>query len=179
MAGQRVEPQQRGVDELERAVADIEQGSENPRGAFRANGVNSLGIGIVKTSTANTLSVAQQAKQLLAEISPDLPQGMQLAVNYDTSSFIEASLHEVELTLIYAALFVIVVIFLFLGSVRATLIPAVTVPISFTPSPVKATVTPSSLAANSTNWRTLYCTPVAMTKSSGLSCCSMSHCIST
>ena len=111
-------------------VADIEQGSENPRGAFRANGVNSLGIGIVKTSTANTLSVAQEAKQLLAEIAPDLPQGMQLAVNYDTSSFIEASLHEVELTLIYAAVFVIVVIFLFLGSVRATLIPAVTVPIS-------------------------------------------------
>ncbi|MDM4771665.1 efflux RND transporter permease subunit [Solimonas sp. SE-A11] len=111
-------------------VATVELGPQNPRGAFRANGAGALGIGIVKTSTANTLTVAQQAKQMLQEIGPDLPEGMKLEVNYDTSSFIEASLREVELTLVYAALFVIVVIFLFLGNARATLIPAITVPIS-------------------------------------------------
>ncbi len=111
-------------------VAKVELGPQNPRGAFRANGAGALGIGIVKTSTANTLTVAQQAKQMTQTIGADLPEGMKLEVNYDTSSFIEASLHEVELTLVYAALFVIVVIFLFLGNARATLIPAITVPIS-------------------------------------------------
>ncbi|PPE73114.1 multidrug transporter AcrB [Solimonas fluminis] len=111
-------------------VAKVELGPQNPRGAFRANGAGALGIGIVKTSTANTLTVAQQAKEMASAIGPDLPEGMKLEVNYDTSSFIEASLHEVELTLIYAALFVILVIFLFLGNARATLIPAITVPIS-------------------------------------------------
>jgi hypothetical protein len=54
-----------------------------------------------------------------------------------------------------------------------------TMPTSSTPSPAKRRLMPSSAAANSTNWRTLYCTPVAMTKSSGWSCCSISHCIST
>jgi len=115
-------------------VARVELGSQNPRGAFRANGINSLGLGIVKTSTANTLSVAQDAKRLTSQIAAGLPQGMKLEVNYDTSSFIEASLHEVQLTLLYAATFVIAVIFLFLGNVRATLIPALTVPISLTAS---------------------------------------------
>ncbi|HSW14805.1 MAG TPA: efflux RND transporter permease subunit, partial [Solimonas sp.] len=115
-------------------VARVELGAQNPRGAFRANGVNSLGLGIVKTSTANTLSVAQASKALMQQIAADLPEGMKLEVNYDSSSFIEASLHEVQLTLVYAALFVIAVIFLFLGNVRATLIPALTVPISLTAS---------------------------------------------
>ena len=113
-----------------RDVAKVELGAENPRTAFRANGIETLGIGIIKTSSANTLAVARGAKELAARLQPELPQGMKLELNYDTSSFIEASLHEVELTLFFAALFVILVIYLFLGSARATLIPALTVPIS-------------------------------------------------
>ncbi|HEX4873056.1 MAG TPA: efflux RND transporter permease subunit [Nevskiaceae bacterium] len=113
-----------------RDVARVELGAENPRVAFRANGRQTLGIGIVKTSTANTLAVAQGARALAESLQKDLPEGMSLEVNFDTSEFIEAALHEVNLTLLYAALFVMLVIYLFLGSVRATLIPAVTVPIS-------------------------------------------------
>ncbi|MGQ0699755.1 MAG: efflux RND transporter permease subunit [Panacagrimonas sp.] len=111
-------------------VARVELAAENPRTAFRANGRETLGIGITKTSNANTLSVARGAKALAAKLKTELPQGMSMELNYDTSEFIEAALHEVNLTLVYAALFVIAVIYLFLGSARATLIPAVTVPIS-------------------------------------------------
>ncbi len=113
-----------------RDVAKVEIGPQNPRVLFRANGHETLGVGIIKTSNANTLAVAQGAKALAASLADDLPEGMKLEVNYDSSEFIETALHEVQLTLVYAALFVILVIYLFLGSVRATLIPAVTVPIS-------------------------------------------------
>ncbi|TDU32472.1 multidrug efflux pump [Panacagrimonas perspica] len=117
-----------------RDVARVELGAENPRTAFRANGVETLGIGIIKTSSANTLEVARGARAMAEQIRADLPEGMTLDLNFDTSEFIEAALHEVEVTLAYAALFVIAVIYLFLGSARATLIPALTVPISLVAS---------------------------------------------
>ncbi|MFP5356873.1 MAG: efflux RND transporter permease subunit [Gammaproteobacteria bacterium] len=111
-------------------VARIELGAENPRGSFRANGVPSLGLGIIKTSTANTLAVAQGVRAEMQRLLPGLPEGMKLELNYDSSEFISSALQEVVMTLLYAAVFVIAVIYLFLGSARATLIPAVTVPIS-------------------------------------------------
>ncbi|MGQ0618835.1 MAG: efflux RND transporter permease subunit [Panacagrimonas sp.] len=111
-------------------VAKVELGAENPRTAFRANGRETLGVGITKTSNANTLEVARATRTLADQLRPELPEGMTLEINFDTSEFIEAALHEVQLTLVYAALFVILVIYVFLGSARATLIPAVTVPIS-------------------------------------------------
>jgi multidrug efflux pump len=115
-------------------VARIALGPEDPRGSFKANGVNSQGMGIVKTSTANTLEVAEAVKARMQQLQPTLPEGMKLQVNYDSSAFIAASLDEVIKTLFIAALSVIAVLFLFLGSPRATLIPAVTVPISLTAS---------------------------------------------
>ena len=117
-----------------RDVARVELGAENPRTAFRANGVETLGIGIIKTSSANTLQVARGAKALALQLRDELPDGMTIDLNFDTSEFIEAALHEVQVTLAYAALFVIAVIYLFLGSARATLIPALTVPISLVAS---------------------------------------------
>lgn len=111
-------------------VARIELGPEDPRGSFKANGVNSQGLGIIKTSTANTLEVAEAVKVRMEQLQATLPEGMKLQVNYDSSAFIAASLDEVINTLFIAALSVIAVLFLFLGSARATLVPAVTVPIS-------------------------------------------------
>jgi multidrug efflux pump len=111
-------------------VADVQLGSENPRGSFKANGVTNLGIGIIKTSKGNTLEVARGVREVMQQIQPTLPEGMDLAMNYDSSEFISASLREVLFTLSIAALSVIAVLYLFLGSVRATLVPAVTVPIS-------------------------------------------------
>jgi multidrug efflux pump len=115
-------------------VAQVELGSENPRSSFKANGETNLGIGIIKTSKGNTLEVARAAREVMHQLQPTLPEGMKLAVNYDSSEFISASLREVLITLGIAALSVIAVLYLFLGSARATLVPAVTVPISLTAS---------------------------------------------
>ncbi len=110
-------------------VARVETGAENPYAAFRLNGQPALGMGIVRQSGANTLSVAQGAKNLAEDIRPTLPQGMTITVGSDDSLFISRAIDGVWTTLAEAAALVVLVIFLFLGSWRATLIPAVTVPI--------------------------------------------------
>ncbi|HEY0975623.1 MAG TPA: efflux RND transporter permease subunit [Solimonas sp.] len=113
-----------------RDVARVEVAPEQERGDFRANGVPAVGLGVIKQSKANTLTVAQAVKAQMATVAPGLPEGMSIRVNSDFSLFIEASLRAVVKTLIEAGLIVVAVIFLFLGNLRATLIPAVTVPIS-------------------------------------------------
>ncbi len=110
-------------------VARVEIGAENPNGSFRFNGRTAMGLGIVRQSGANTLAVAQAVKALKARIEPDLPAGVTMAMGSDNSLFIEQAIDEVWRTLGEAAVLVVVVIFLFLGSWRATLIPAVMVPI--------------------------------------------------
>ncbi len=111
-------------------VARIEVGPENPYQVFRANGRPVIGMGIVRQSNANTLEVAQRAKARADEIQKQLPPGLDLAISFDTSTYIEAAIDNVWKTLAEAALLVVLVIYLFLGSARATLIPALTVPIS-------------------------------------------------
>lgn len=111
-------------------VAQVEKSSVEYRNLFRGNGANMVGLGIVKQSTANTLDVARIAKEEVARLNKNLPGGMQLLQSYDSSVFIEEAIHEVYRTFAVAAALVILVIYLFLGSWRATLIPAVTVPVS-------------------------------------------------
>lgn len=110
-------------------VARVETGPENPYAAFRLNGESALGMGIVRQSGANTLAVAESAKALAEQIKGDLPKGMTITVGSDDSLFISKAISGVWTTLAEAAALVVLVIFLFLGSWRATLIPAVTVPI--------------------------------------------------
>jgi multidrug efflux pump len=110
-------------------VARVEQGPENPYAAFRLNGATGVGLGIVRQSGANTLEVAERAKQTLEEIRPNLPEGMAVEVGSDDSLFISRAIDKVWVTLAEAAVLVVIVIFLFLGSWRATLIPAITVPL--------------------------------------------------
>ncbi|MEZ5542870.1 MAG: efflux RND transporter permease subunit [Pseudomonadota bacterium] len=111
-------------------VARVVRGTTEDRLFFRGNGVPMVGIGITKQSTANTLAVAQAAKAEMARINPTLPQGMAIKQSYDSSVFVEGAIHEVYKTLFIAIAMVIGVIYLFLGSVRAMLVPAVTVPVS-------------------------------------------------
>jgi multidrug efflux pump len=108
-------------------VAKVEQGAENPYTTFRMNGQSAVGLGVVRQSGANTLAVADAAKKTAAEL--DLPEGMTITVGSDDSLFIGRAIEGVWHTLAEAAVLVVLVIFLFLGSWRATLIPAVTVPI--------------------------------------------------
>jgi multidrug efflux pump len=113
-------------------VATVQTGAAEERRLFHANGEPAVGIGIVKQSSANTLAVAQAVKAQLPALNDSLPEGAALRVNSDFSLFIEASLKEVLFTLAFAGMLVVLVIWAFLGSLRATLIPAATVPISLT-----------------------------------------------
>jgi multidrug efflux pump len=111
-------------------VARVERGAAEDRLFFRGNGVPMVGIGIIKQSTANTLAVARAAKAEVGRINPALPDGMAIEQSYDSSIFIEGAIREVFKTLAIAIMLVITVIYLFLGGVRAMLVPAVTVPVS-------------------------------------------------
>ena len=111
-------------------VARVERGAVENRTFFRGNGVPMVGLGIIKQSTANTIEVARAAKAEKDRLNPTLPDGMEIKQSYDTSVFVEGAIREVYKTLFIAVALVIVVIFLFLGSVRAMLVPAVTVPVS-------------------------------------------------
>jgi len=111
-------------------VARVERGTQEERTLFRGNGRPMVGLGIVKQSTANTLAVAQAAKAEMARINRSLPEGMHLSQSFDSSVFVEEAIKEVYKTLASAIALVVLVIFLFLGNWRATLVPAVTVPVS-------------------------------------------------
>ncbi|TQV81209.1 efflux RND transporter permease subunit [Exilibacterium tricleocarpae] len=111
-------------------VARVEKGTEESRTFFRGNGISQVGIGIIKQSTANTIDIARATKAVGAQVNDSLPDGMALEQSYDTSVFIEGAIREVYRTLIIAIGLVILVIYAFLGSVRAMLVPAVTVPVS-------------------------------------------------
>ena len=110
-------------------VARVEAGPENPYAAFRLNGNPAVGLGIVRQSGANTLAVAGAAKAMADQVRPTLPEGMEIVVGSDESQFIERAIEKVWVTLAEAAVLVVLVIYLFLGSWRATLIPAITVPL--------------------------------------------------
>ncbi|MEM9234426.1 MAG: efflux RND transporter permease subunit, partial [Pseudomonadota bacterium] len=113
-------------------VARVQRGTVEDRNLFRGNGVPMVGLGIVKQSTANTVDVARAARELGMRMNDTLPEGVRIYQSFDSSVFIEASIREVYITLIIAVFLVTLVIFLFLGDARSTLIPAITVPISIT-----------------------------------------------
>src|SRR4249919_253956 len=110
-------------------VAKVELGSRERRAWYRTNGKSQVGLGIVKTSTANDLAVAEAVKKEVAETNKTLPSGMQIAVTYDSTVFIDVAVLEVYKTLAEAIALVLLVIWLFLGSARSALVPAVTVPV--------------------------------------------------
>ena len=111
-------------------VADVEVAPEDLRDSFTAEGQSAIGIGVSRQSTANTLAVISGVKAAMEEMRPQLPEGMELIVLRDSSVFIQSAIREVRLALLIACALVIGIIFVFLGSGRAALVPAVTVPIS-------------------------------------------------
>ncbi len=113
-----------------RDVARVEIGAEDERVNARFNGNPAVALGVIKQSTANPLQVSQQMMQVLPDIQRILPEGMQVAVAYDSSVFIDRAINNVFDVIMEAVGLVLLVIFLFLRSVRATLIPLVTIPVS-------------------------------------------------
>jgi len=122
--------QARGYPVRLRDVGVARLGALDERSVIRVNGNPAVGLGIVKQSTANTLSVAQAVKQELVRVTRELPEGMKLQVAFDSSVFIERSIDAVFKTMLEAVLLVVAVIFVFLRSIRSTLIPFVTIPVS-------------------------------------------------
>ncbi len=126
-------------------VARVELGAENARKLGRFDGKSSLGISVSQQSKANTLAVARAVKEQLPSISAGLPDGMNMTLAWDSSTPIEQSLHEVYIALGLSLLLVVLVIFCFLGSVRATLVPAVAIPASIVGTCTVMAVTGCSL----------------------------------
>ncbi|MDY0021957.1 efflux RND transporter permease subunit [Arenimonas caeni] len=110
-------------------VSRVERASSERRAYFRGNGQPNIGLGVIKTSTANSLQVARDVKAALPDIQETLPEGTRIFVAFDSTIFIDAAVERVYWTLAEAIILVLVVIYLFLGSARAALIPAVTVPV--------------------------------------------------
>tara|TARA_R110002110_G_scaffold121431_2_gene297238 strand:+ start:75314 stop:78433 length:3120 start_codon:yes stop_codon:yes gene_type:complete len=111
-------------------VARVMLAPVEERGFFRGNGIPMVGIGVIKQSTANTLKVAELVKAKAKDINTTLPEGLVLEQSYDSSVFINSAINEVYKTLFIAIALVVLVIYLFLGSFRAMIIPAITVPVS-------------------------------------------------
>jgi len=120
----------RGYPVRLRDVGVARLGALDERNIVRVNGNPAVGLGVVKQSTANTLSVATAVKEEAARLQKTLPAGMTLAVAFDSSVFIERSIQAVYRTMAEAVALVVLVIFVFLRSVRSTLIPFVTIPVS-------------------------------------------------
>ncbi|HHL3493047.1 TPA: efflux RND transporter permease subunit [Legionella pneumophila] len=113
-----------------RDIAKVELGSQNYDSSVTFNGKKAVFISITPTPTANPLTVINDARKLFPSIVREFPPSLTGTIVYDATAFIRASIHEVMETIIEAAVIVIIVIFLFLGSIRSVLIPVVTIPLS-------------------------------------------------
>ncbi|WP_372725228.1 efflux RND transporter permease subunit, partial [Immundisolibacter sp.] len=111
-------------------VGHAELGAKDERSGIRVDGAPAVGMGVVKQSTANLLEVARAIKVMLPEIQATLPEGMQFKIGTDRSNFVEESIKAVYTTLFEALGLVVVVIFGFLRSPRATLIPFLSIPVA-------------------------------------------------
>src|SRR5262245_49496307 len=111
-------------------VADVQLAAENERTIARTNRIPGVSIGLEAQANANALDVAKHVRAELEALGKDLPPGTHLGINIDRAVFIEASLREVLVALAISFSLVLAVMYAFLGNWRATLIPAVTIPIS-------------------------------------------------
>jgi HAE1 family hydrophobic/amphiphilic exporter-1 len=111
-------------------VGHSEVGAEDYSSSLKYSGQDAMGIGVEQLSNANALDVDSKAKAALKELSKSFPPGLEYAIAFDSTTVVGDSIREVLITLAEAIVIVIVVIFLFLLDWRATIIPAVTIPVS-------------------------------------------------
>ncbi len=113
-----------------RDVARVDLGAQNQDVEGRLNGQPAVAIGIYLSPGANAVQTAAQVVANLDRLSHRFPEGLKYLVNYDTTTFVQATIHDVLITLLIAFGLVVIVVFVFLGSLRATLIPSIAVPVS-------------------------------------------------
>jgi hydrophobic/amphiphilic exporter-1 (mainly G- bacteria), HAE1 family len=113
-----------------RDVGRVELGAQDYSSGLRFSGQEGVGLGVSQLTGSNALEVSREAQTALAELSKKFPPGMKYKVAFDTTLAVEESIREVIITLVLAVALVVLVIFLFLQDWRATLIPAITIPVS-------------------------------------------------
>jgi multidrug efflux pump len=111
-------------------IATLELGGQNYNSSARSNGERSVVIALSPTPDGNPLNIVAHAKKLIPEIQKTAPPGLVIESAFDVTHFVNASISEVQKTLLEALVIVVLVIFLFLGSLRAVVIPIVTIPLS-------------------------------------------------
>ena len=111
-------------------VARVDLGAQNQDIEGRLNSEPAVAIGIYLSPGANAVQAAAQVRANLDRLSQRFPPGLKYLVNYDTTTFVQDTIHDVLITLLIAFVLVVIVVFVFLGSLRATLIPAIAVPVS-------------------------------------------------
>src|SRR5256714_4011814 len=111
-------------------VARVELGPEDDRSIFRWKGTPSVAIGVVRQSEGNLIDVAQRIRAELPAIQQTLPTGVRLEKAFDGSVFVTQSFDDARLTLLIAAILVVLIIFVFLRNIRATIIPGLAIPAS-------------------------------------------------
>jgi multidrug efflux pump len=111
-------------------VAEVKRDAEDLRSISRSGGVTGISIAVIPTSTANVLDVTRGVQEEMQRIRATLPEDIRLEVNMDNSLFVHESIDEVIYALGVALVLVLLVIYAFLGTLRATLIPAITIPVS-------------------------------------------------
>ena len=111
-------------------VADVELGAEDYDTRVRMTGKTAVFMGIFPLPDANTIDVVKRCRVELDAIKRDMPAGLEAGIGYDASEYIDKAVHDVSETLIDTLLIVVVVIFLFLGSIRSALVPIVAIPVS-------------------------------------------------
>ncbi|MGQ8632463.1 efflux RND transporter permease subunit [Agrobacterium sp. DKPNP3] len=113
-----------------RDVATVMLGADDESTSLRSNGVQGVGLGVIRQAQSNTLNISTGVKAAVETMSANLPEGTRIVVTSDDAVFIEGALHEVEIALGLSAVIVVVVLYLFLRDWRATLIPAITMPVA-------------------------------------------------
>jgi multidrug efflux pump len=111
-------------------VALVEDGFEDVRRFARANGEPGQGLGIKKQRGANAVAVAQAVRAEMAKIQETLPEGMKLGINFDSTQFIEESVHEIQFELMLAVILTAIVCWIFLGSLSSTMNVVLAIPMS-------------------------------------------------
>jgi HAE1 family hydrophobic/amphiphilic exporter-1 len=111
-------------------VATVTLGPKSGTSVLRSNGQSGLGIGVIRQAQSNTLDISQGIRQVVAELQGTLPEGVNIFITGDDAVFINGAIHEVLRTLVLSIGIVVAIIYLFLRDWRATLIPAVTIPVA-------------------------------------------------
>ncbi|MBB3996194.1 efflux RND transporter permease subunit [Aureimonas pseudogalii] len=113
-----------------RDVASVRFGPDEAASQLRVNGETGIGLDIIRQAGSSTIAISEGVRQAVAELNASLPAGTRMVITSDEATFINGSIHEVELTLALAIVIVVAVIYAFLMNFRATLIPTVTIPIA-------------------------------------------------